>query len=139
VLRSLESFRVVFQISSSWRDTYTDQLAKTEVCSPFQGPSGPAPHSHLAVRFTARTLGARPLAENILEKSLRPYAPTKKNTLCMVIKGKEGGGGERMGTILLATKVSSKKRKVVVSRLDSALASEESLSFTRVILVERPI
>jgi hypothetical protein len=57
----------------------------------------------------------------------------------MVIKGKEGGGGERMGTILLATKVSSKKRKVVVSRLDSALASEESLSFTRVILVERPI
>ena len=139
MLRSLESFQAVFQISPGWRDTYTGRLAKMEVPSPFQGPSGPAPHGHLAVRFTARTLGTRLLVENIPEKSLRPYAPTKKNTLCMVIKGGEGGGGERIGTILLATKVSFKERKIVVSRLDSAPAGEESLPFTRVILVERPI
>ena len=82
-------------------------------------------------------LGARPLAENIPKTSLQPYAPTKKDTLCMVIKGKEGGGGERMGTILLAIKASPKEKKVVVRHLDGAPAGEESLPFTQVILVER--
>ena len=137
MLRSLEGLRAVFQISPGWRDSYTGWLAKTEVPSSFQGPSGPALHSHLAVRITARMLGARPLAENIPETSLQPYAPTKKDTLCMVIKGKEGGGGERMGTILLAIKASPKEKKVVVRHLDGAPAGEESLPFTQVILVER--
>ena len=55
----------------------------------------------------------------------------------MVIKGKEGGGGERMGTILLVIKAFPKEKKVVVRHLDSAPAGEESLPFTQVILVER--
>ena len=44
----------------------------------------------------------------------------------MVIKGKEGGGGERMGTILLVIKAFPKEKKVVVRHLDGAPAGEES-------------
>lgn len=136
VLKSLESFRAVFQISPGWRDTYTGRLARTEVPNPFQGPSGPAPHGHLAVRLTSRTKGANLLADNIPERSLQPYAPVKKNTLCMVIKNKEGEGGERMGTVLWTIKVSSKEQKAVVRRLDGTPASEGDLPFARIILVE---
>ena len=60
----------------------------------------------------------------------------KKNTLCMVIKGKEGDERESMGTILPVIKVSSKEQKVVVRRLDGTPASEESLPLTQVFLVE---
>ena len=60
----------------------------------------------------------------------------KKNTLCMVIKGKEGDEGESMGTILSAIKVSSKEQKVVVKCLYGTPASKESLPLTRVFLVE---
>ena len=136
VSKSLEHFRAVFKISPGWRDTYTDRLAKTEVPSPFQGPSGPVPHGQLAIRLTSQMAGAQLLVENIPESSLQPYAPVKKNTLCMVIKGKEGDEGESMGTILSTIKVSSKEQKVVVRRLDGTPASEESLPLTRVILVE---
>ena len=136
VSKSLEHFRVVFKISPGWRDTYTGRLAKTEVPSPFQGPSGPVPHGQLAVCLTSRTAGAQLLVENIPESSLQPYAPVKKNTLCMVIKGKEGDEGESIGTILSVIKVSSKEQKVVVKCLDGTPASEESLPLTWVILVE---
>ena len=81
-------------------------------------------------------VGAQLLVENIPESSLQPYAPVKKNTLCMVIKGKEGDEGESMETILSAIKVSSKEQKVVVRHLDGTPASEESLPFTQLILVE---
>ena len=136
VSKSLEHFRMVFKISPGWRDTYTDRLAKTEVPSPFQGPSGPVSYGQLAIRLTSRMVGAQLLVENILESSLQPYASMKENTLCMVIKGKEGDEGESMGTILSVIKVSSKEQKVVVRRLDGTLASKESLPLTRVILVE---
>ena len=136
VSKFLEHFRTVFKISPGWRNTYTDHLAKTEVPSPFQGPSGPVPHGQLAVCLTSRTAGAQLLVENIPESSLQPYAPVKKNTLCMVIKGKEGDEGVSVGTILSTIKVSSKEQKVVVKRLDGTPASEESLPLTRVILVE---
>ena len=107
-----------------------------EVPSPFHGPSGPVPHSQLAVHLTSRMVGAQLLVKNIPESSLQPYAPVKKNTLCMVIKGKEGDEGESMETILSAIKVSSKEQKVVVRHLDGTPASEESLPFTQLILVE---
>jgi hypothetical protein len=90
----------------------------------------------LAIRLTSRMVGAQLLVENIPESSLQPYAPIKKNTLCMVINGMEGNGGERMGTILSVIKVSSKEQKVVVRWLDGTPASEESLPLARVILVE---
>ena len=67
---------------------------------------------------------------------MQPYAPVKKNTFCMVIKGKEGDEGESVGTILSVIKVSSKEQKVVVKCLDGTPASEESLPLTWVILVE---
>ena len=135
-MKTLERFRAVFKISPGWRDTYTDRLAKTEVPSPFQGPSGSVPRGQLAVRLTSRMVGAQLLVENIPQSSLRPYPPIKKNTLCMVIKGKEGDGGESIGAVLSAIKVSSKEQKVVVRRLDGTPASEESLPLSRIILVE---
>ncbi|KAG8220754.1 hypothetical protein J3R82DRAFT_2176 [Butyriboletus roseoflavus] len=113
VMKSLEHFQAVFQISPGWHDKCTGHLAKTETSSPFQGPSGPVTYGHLAVCLMARAKGAQLLVQNILERLLQPYAPVKKNMLCMVIKDKKGGG-ERIRSVLSVMKISFKKKKVIV-------------------------
>lgn len=136
VIKSLETVRAVFQISPGWKDTYTRRLAKTETPTPFETASGPVPPGHLAARLTSRTKGAKLLQEIIPETSLEIYRPVKKNTLCMVVKGVEGG--EPIGSILSVLKVSANEQRVHVRRLDCTPASEASLSFDRVIVVEAP-
>lgn len=136
-LKSLEIFRAVFQLTPGWRNGYDGRLVKTEIPSPFQSSSGLAPSGHLAVLVTARTRGSQLLDISIPEKFLMPYAPNKKDTLCMVIKNAEEEGGESVGSVLWAIQVSSKKKMVFVKRLDGTPAKELSLSFSRVIVVER--
>ncbi|KAF9231447.1 hypothetical protein BU15DRAFT_68328 [Melanogaster broomeanus] len=122
---------------SSWRDSYLDRHVKTEVPSPFRSPSGqPVPPNLLVVMLTERTKGAAQVHVNIPEQSLAPVAPPKKNTFCMVIESKEGG--EEVGTVLLVTKSSKKERMVDMKRLDDMRSNEDTLPWSRVIMVERP-
>jgi hypothetical protein len=140
VLRSLERFRAVFQITPGWEDTYTDRLAKTELPSPFKIESKEGtlevPTGHLAARLTSRTKGAGLLRVGIPETSLQIYRPIKKGTLCMVIESVEGG--ELVGSVLSVTKASSKEKKVAVRCLDGSEAREGFLALNRVIVVEPP-
>ncbi|KAF9231261.1 hypothetical protein BU15DRAFT_68481 [Melanogaster broomeanus] len=137
VVESLKTYHAVFKILPGWRDSYLDRHIKTEVPSPFWSPSGqPIPPNFLAVMLTERTKGAAQVHVNIPEQSLAPVAPPKKNTFCMVIESKEGG--EEVGTVLLVTKSSKKEWMVDVKRLDDMRSNEDTLPWSRVIMVERP-
>jgi hypothetical protein len=135
-VESLKIYHAVFRITPGWRDSYLNRHAKTEVPSPFQSPSGqPVPVNSIAVFLTERTKGAQPLHVNIPERSLAPARPSKKNTLCMVIEGKEGG--EEVGEVLSVTKCSKKEEMVEVKRLDNTPSNESTLPWSRVVLVEK--
>jgi hypothetical protein len=118
VKENLKMYRTVFKIGVGWRTGYEGHHCVTNVPDPLQSVSGGSvPSSHLAVSLTAKTKGARTLQENIHEKFLTPFSPSKKGTLCMVIKEAEDRrdgerDGERneesVGTIL-SVAVSSKK------------------------------
>ncbi|KAH0826466.1 hypothetical protein J3R83DRAFT_5467 [Lanmaoa asiatica] len=128
-----ENLHAVFQITGG-RDSYIGRLAKTRVPNPLQIESGVVPRGEIAVSFTARTKGARLLHETMSETTLKVFHPSKRNTLCMVIK--EQHGGESTGTVLSVTRV-HKGNRVEVQRLDGASVIEPSLPISRVILVER--
>ncbi|KAF9230155.1 hypothetical protein BU15DRAFT_69440 [Melanogaster broomeanus] len=137
VVESLKTYHTMFKILPGWRDSYLDRHIKTEVPSPFRSPSGqPVPPNLLAVMLTECTKGAAQVHVNIPEQSLAPVAPPKKNTFCMVIESKEGG--EEVGTVLLVTKSSKKERMVDVKHLDDMCSNEDTLPWSRVIMVERP-
>lgn len=91
VLKALETVRAVFQILPGWQDSYTKHLAKMEIPDSFKNASGPAPPGHLACCLTAWMKGAQLLEDTIPETSLQVHPPKSKDTLCMVIKGIEGG------------------------------------------------
>ena len=131
-------YRAVFKISVGWRTGYEGCHCVTNVPDPLQSASGGSvPSSHLAVSLTAKTKGARTLQENIDEKFLTPFAPSKKGTLCMVIKEAEDGrDGESVGTILSVAVSSKKNRRVSVARVDGSAAKEAELAWDRVIEVE---
>lgn len=129
-------YHAVFKIGSGWRTGYDGRLCRTAVPDPLQSASGETvPSSHLAVSLTARTKGAKILQENIHEKFLTPFSPSKKGTLCMVIEAEEGGDGESVGTVLRVTVSSKSKRCVSVARLDGSAAREAELSWDRIIEV----
>ncbi|KAG6370385.1 hypothetical protein JVT61DRAFT_12106 [Boletus reticuloceps] len=133
VLKSLENLHAVFQITGG-RDSYIGRLAKTRVPNPLQIESGVVPRGEIAVSFTARTKGACLLHETMSETTLKVFHPSKRNTLCMVIK--EQDGGEPIGTVLSVTRV-HKGNRVEVQRLDGVSVIVPSLPLSRVILVER--
>lgn len=95
VIKSLETFCAVFQISPGWYNTYTGCLTKTEVPSLFQGLSVPVPHGHLAVHLTSRMKGAQVFTDNVPEGSLQPYSLVKKN---MLLHGYQEQGWRGRGT-----------------------------------------
>ncbi|KAG6381505.1 hypothetical protein JVT61DRAFT_88 [Boletus reticuloceps] len=132
----LQTHHAIFKIEDTWRAGYLKRLCQTDIPDPFQAASGgPVPSSHLAVNLTARTAGGSTLHENIDEKYLIPYAPSKGGTYCMVTKTNEGGQGEAVGTILSVTTSSRKKQCVSVVRTDGSPATEGKLDWDRVIEV----
>ena len=133
MLKSLETLHTVFQITSGW-DGYIQWLAKTRVPNPLQTKEGnPVPKGQIAVFYTTCTKGMC-LVDDIMSKMwLKVHHPVKKNSFCMVIKGK--AGGERIGSVLSVTWV-IKDDKVAVWQLNGTQAAEDFLPMTRVIVVK---
>ena len=131
-------YRTVFKISVGWRTGYEGRHCVTNIPDPLQSASGRnVPSSHLPVSLTAKTKGARTLQENINEKFLTPFAPSKKGTLCMVIKEAEDRrDGESVGTILSVAVSSEKNQCVLVAQVDGSAAKEAELAWDQVIEVE---
>ena len=131
VKENLKMYHTVFKIGVGWRTGYEGRHCVTNVPDPLQSASGGnVPPSHLAVSLTAKTKGARTLQENTHEKFLTPFAPSKKGTLCMVIKEAEDGrDGESVGAILSVAVSSKKNRSVSVARVDGSTAKEAELAW----------
>jgi len=83
-----------------------------------------------------KTKGARTLQENIHEKFLTPFAPSKKGMLCMVIQEAEDGkNGESVDMILSVAASSKKNQCISVARVDGSAAKEAELAWDQVIEV----
>jgi len=110
-------YHTVFKIGVGWRTGYEGRHCITNVPDPLQSASGGnVPSCHLAVSLTAKTKGARTLQENIHEKFLIPFAPSKEGTLCMVIQEAEDGkDGQSVGMILSVAASSKKNQHISVA------------------------
>ena len=138
VKENLKMYHAVFKIGVGWHTGYEGCHCVTNVSDPLQSALGRnVPPSHLAVSLTAKTKGTRTLQENIHEKFLTPFAPSKKGTLCMVIKEAEDRrDGESVGAILSVAISLKKNRCVSVAQVDGSTAKEVELAWDRVIEVE---
>ncbi|KAG6379424.1 hypothetical protein JVT61DRAFT_11893 [Boletus reticuloceps] len=111
----LQTHHAIFRVGNTWHAGYLKRLCQTNVPDPFQSVSGSAvPSLHLAVHLTSKRPGGKNMYENIHERHLTPYAPSKSGTYCMIIKTKEGGQGESIGMILSVTTSSRKTQRVSV-------------------------
>jgi hypothetical protein len=133
----LRTHHAIFKVDDTWRAGYVNCCCRTDIPDPFQAAlGGSVSTSHLAVSITSREAGGKRLHEIIHKKYLAAYPPSRGRTYCMVIRAKEGGQGEAIGTILSVVRSSRKAKCVSVIRTDNTLATEAEIAWDRVIEVK---